>query len=206
MDRNGIVRKSEVYVRELYQTHFKPEFTYHNLAHAEQVVKAALQISEQYPLQIKEAEAVLVAAWFHDTGYLVGCNKHEEKSAEIAISYLKNEHSDYGLIHKVEECILATKIFKKSPSLIAKIVSDADLFHLGTPDFWEKNMQMKKEMENRSGKKIPEIKWHRSAIRLLKKHQFETDYCRKLLQDGKNSNINKLQKWLDKNAENISGV
>lgn len=200
MDRNEIVRKAEWHVRGLYQSHFKPEFVYHNLHHVEGVVKAAKQITDHYKLDEREEEAVQIAVWFHDTGYLFGSNEHEEKSAELAASFLKNEKVHNSLSKKVYECILATKIFKKSPSLIAKIVSDADLFHLGTPDFWESNLRMKEEMELRFGKEIPSDKWHKGALRLLRRHRFETDYCRNLLREGKQKNIDLLREWLEKNA------
>ena len=203
MDHNDIVKNAEMHVRELYRTHFQPEFVYHNLEHAGRVVKAALQIADHYQLKKEDLSAVHIASWFHDTGYLFDCNEHEEKSAKLAISFLKNEYAGQGIINKVKECILATKIFKKSSTLIAQIVSDADLYHLGTSEFWEKNILMRQEMELRSKKEIPERIWNEGALRLLKRHQFETDYCQKILQKEKKRNINKLWQWLDQNSRKI---
>lgn len=200
MDRNEIVKNVEVYVRGLYRAHSKPEFVYHSLDHVERVVKAARQIADHYRLEKEDASAVLIASWFHDMGYLFDSNEHEEKSAEMATFFLKQENVKESLIKRVEECILATKIFKRSPSLIARIVSDADLFHLGTPDFWESNLRMKQEMELRFGKEITEMRWHKGALILLRRHRFETDYCKNLLEEGKERNIDLLREWLVKNA------
>lgn len=200
MDRNEIVKKTERHVRGLYREHLKPEFVYHNLDHVERVVKAARDISVHYQLSREDLYAVQIAIWFHDTGYFFDSNDHEEKSAEYAVNFLENENAAQTLIKKVKECILATKIFKRSHSLIAKIVSDADLFHLGTPDFWESNLRMKKEMELRFGKEIPTDKWYKGALRLLRRHHFETDYCQALLREGKQKNIDLLCEWLEKNT------
>lgn len=197
MNRKDIVIRAEKHVRELFQTHFKPEFVYHNLDHTERVVKAARQITGHYQMDVEDASAVFIAAWFHDTGYLLSSHEHEEISAELATTFLEGERAEESLIGRVEQCILATKIFKRSRSLTAKIVSDSDLFHLGTSEFWKSNSLMKQEMELRYKNKIPDERWNKGALRLLKRHQFETDYCRKLLQRGKETNINKLQKWLD---------
>lgn len=197
MDHNGIVKNAETHVRELYQTHFKPEFVYHNLDHVQSVVKAAGQVAGHYQLEGEDEAAVLIASWFHDTGYLFNSNDHEERSAELAVSFLKQEKAEESLITKVKECILATKIFKKSPSLIAKIVSDADLFHLGTSEFWRSNKRMREEMNRRFGKDISAEKWQRGTLSLLKRHRFETDFCKNRLREGKKENITQLQEWLE---------
>lgn len=201
MDRDEIVIKAEWHVRGLYQAHFKPEFVYHNLDHAKRVVKAARQIADHYQLKEEDASAVFIACWFHDTGYLFDSNEHEAISAELAISFLEQEKAHSNLIKKVQECIQATKIFCSPPSLIAKIVADADLFHFGTDDFRKNNLLMKHEMELRYGKEIPSDKWQKGALRLLEKHRFFTDYCQKNLHLGKERNIFFLREDLGMNSE-----
>ena len=46
-------------------------FSY-NLKHTEQVVEACKEILSGFDLTEKEKEQLLVAAWFHDTGYYEG--------------------------------------------------------------------------------------------------------------------------------------
>lgn len=199
MDRNEIISRAKSHVRELYKIHLNETFVYHNLEHTELVVRAAKKISNHYNVFGQNYQAVLVAAWFHDVGYLFGCTAdHEEKSAEEATEFLNDQNEAPGLIEKVKECILATKIFSEPPSLIAKIVSDADLFHLGTPHFLTSNNQILEEMKLCFGKTIPADEWHRMSLTILEKHRFHTDYCRKLLQKGKQENIDFLREWLKK--------
>lgn len=200
MDRNEIINRAESRVRELYKIHLNETFVYHNLEHTELVVRAAKQISNHYNLRRQDYQAVLVAAWFHDVGYLFGCTAdHEEKSAEQATKFLKEQTEDLGLIEKVKECIRATKIFSEPSSLIAKIVSDADLFHLGTPHFLTSNKQILEEMKRCFGKTISADEWHRTSLTILEKHRYHTDYCRNLLQKGKQENIDFLKWWLGNN-------
>lgn len=199
MNRNEFVKKAELYVRGLYKTHASPVLVYHNLDHTKMVVKAALQIGGHYRLNEQENTAVLIAAWFHDTGYLFGCvDEHEEKSAELAASFLEGEKADPVLIKKVRECILGTKIFCCPSSLIAKIVADADLFHLGTSDFPKTNKRVLKEMKLCSGKEYSTEEWLRGALELLEKYEFHTDYCRNFLKEGKLKNIKYLRERLEK--------
>lgn len=203
MARNEIVDKAETYVRVLYEKYPNDVFTYHNLGHTEQVVKAARQIASYYRLDGQDLRAIQIAAWFHDVGYLfVDCYEdHEVKSAELAATFLENNQEDSVLIEKVRECILATKIFCSPPSLIAKIVADADLFHLGTPDFRKTNKKMWVEIKRCFGEKIPADEWYRKALKLLERHRFQTEYCRELLREGKQENIDYLKKWLEENEK-----
>lgn len=199
MDRKDIITKAEEYVRKLFEVHQNDILVYHNIEHTVKVVEATRQISDYYPLNALEVQSVQVSAWFHDVGYLfVLCNDHEKKSAEVAIDFLEGENADAELIEKVRESILATKIFSTPDSITAKILADADLFNLGTTDFKETNKKMWVELKRCYGKKIPAQEWYESALELLEKHQYHTEYCRNLLQKGKQKNIEFLKDWLNK--------
>lgn len=200
MADKGIIIKAEKYVRELYEAHPNDIFIYHNLEHTEKVVEAAGKIAGHYQLSGKEFQTVYISAWFHDVGYLsFPNNRHEEKSAEMATEFLIQENANPELIDNVKEAILATRIFSTPTSLTAKIVADADLFNLGTLDFRNTNKKMWVEIKRCYGKKIPAREWYQSALELLENHQYHTEYCRKLLEKGKQENIHFLREWLKVN-------
>lgn len=201
MNHKGIIAKSEKHVRALFEAHPNDIFAYHNIEHTEKVVKAASQIANHYSLNELEWQSLFVSAWFHDVGYLfVLCDGHEEKSVELAADFLDEIDAGQQLIESVREVILATKIFCTPPSLTARILADADLFHLGTPEFKETNKKMWVEMKRCFGENIPADEWQKGALRLLKKHQYHTDYCRNLLDEGKQENIEFLREWFEKNS------
>ncbi len=198
MDHKEIIIQSEIHVRELFDAHPNDIFAYHNIEHTERVVKAAGQIADHYQLNELEIQSVQISAWFHDVGYLfVLCDGHEEKSVELATAFLKKENASSELIKNVSESIMATKIFCTPPSLIAKIVADADLFHLGTSDFRKTNKKMWVEMKRCFGEKIPADEWQKGALKLLEKHRYHTEYCRNLLWEGKKKNMKYLREQLE---------
>lgn len=206
MEHKDIISKTEEHVRKLYEAHSNDIFVYHNLEHIEKVVKAANRIGNHYKLSGLEIQAVQIAAWFHDVGYLsFHSNGHELRSAVLAAKFLKRQNADLELIEKVKEAILATEIFSPPTSLIGKIVADADLFNLGTPDFRKTNKKMWVEMKRCYGKKIPAREWYQSALELLEKHQYHTEYCQNLLEKGKQENIDFLKEWLKKNDAEMRG-
>jgi len=194
MAANRLLEKTAAHVRGLYDAHADENLIYHTLSHTESVVKAAEQIADHYQLDEQDYLAVCIGAWFHDTGYLFGgFEEHEQKGAELAVDFLKKEQASPELIEKVRQCVLATRLTCRPATLIEEIMADADLFHLGTEQFRESNKKMRKEMELRCGKKIAGEQWRKSAIIMLKQHDFRTDYARALLQKGKLDNIARLE-------------
>src|SRR5882762_7628518 len=194
MDYNNILVQAQQYVRSFFSSHADERIVYHDRAHTEQVVEAARKIGQHYQLNEKDFFIVYVAAWFHDTGYFRGgASGHEERGAEMAVSFLTGTGVDAGAIAAVRGCILATQIPQKPSNLLEDIVCDADLFHLGTDGFGERNKLMRKEMEAFQGKKISKDEWRRNTIRFLETHSYSTDYCRLLLNEKKQENLDKLR-------------
>ena len=52
----------------------------------------------QYKLSERDFFIVTTAAWFHDIGYLKGAEKHEEKGAKMATTFLKDAGIDYKVL------------------------------------------------------------------------------------------------------------
>jgi len=186
----------------------KVQLPYHNMLHTERVVEAAKQIAGHYQLNDHDLFVVTVAAWFHDLGYYTGESKdHEIKGAEMAVALLKEKRVDEATIAEVKGCILATKMPQKPVSLPEKIVCDADLFHLGTDEFNDRNKLMRKEQELALHKEISRKEWRLGTIQLLKSHHYHTDYCRLLLNDKKQENLEQLlKKEKDRQPESANAL
>ena len=84
---------------------------------------------------------------------------------------------DTETIQTITDCIIATTLPQNPKTKLEEIVCDADLFHLGTDDFLEKNKLIRKEMENRKGHSISKNEWRKSTYSLLINHHYFTDYC-----------------------------
>ncbi|WP_374164534.1 HD domain-containing protein [Arcticibacter sp. MXS-1] len=162
--------------------HQNEKLIYHNRAHTEYVVEAAGQIADHYHLSEQDFFVVSAAAWLHDLGYYISRSDHEREGAELASVFLRQQGVSEDLTKEIAACILATQMPQHPKTLNEQIVCDADLFHLGTDDFKEKNRLMRLEFEAFSGRKISKGEWRSSTIKLLEQHRYHTDYCRLLLQ------------------------
>src|SRR5690606_19483899 len=94
--------------------------TYHNADHTKYVVEKAGFLAEKENLISAKKDLVLIAALYHDTGFLNGRENHEERSVEIA----SGELTDYGFSEeqKTKICgmIMATRIPQSPLTLCEK--------------------------------------------------------------------------------------
>jgi predicted metal-dependent HD superfamily phosphohydrolase len=197
METADLYKKIENHVSNLYEKTNVEGLHYHSLEHAKQVVARTKEIAAHYNVSEKEMLILYAAAWFHDVGYLyTSAADHEEKSAAIMKSYLKDYVKDDSVISAIEGCILATRYPQNPGNLLEEIICDADMYHLGTKDFKQANNRIRKERLENRGEIFTKTKWLNNAIGFLEAHRFHTSYCRELLEDKKKDNIGKLKKRL----------
>jgi predicted metal-dependent HD superfamily phosphohydrolase len=193
MNYSQLRKEGELYARNLFAAAPAGRLIYHNLQHTERVVAAAGKIADHYSLGEKEYTAVIVAAWFHDTGYFVRAAGHEEVSRDYALEFLQQQDGGQELAALVSACIMATRMPQAPHSLPEQILCDADLYNLGTEDFVNTNKLLRKEVEVLRGTKISKDEWRSNTIRLLESHHYHTDYARLLLNDKKTENLEALK-------------
>jgi predicted metal-dependent HD superfamily phosphohydrolase len=182
------------YVTDTFTQHVKPHFVFHTLEHTEDVVEACSIMVEHYNLSDEDRLVLLLAAWFHDTGYTKGeAAGHEEESSRIAAEFLEKRNIDYSTVQRVSSCIKATRMPQSPVSLVEQILCDADLYHLATDDFKARNALLKQEQEALLGHKIPKKEWRRNNILFLETHKYFTEYGREHLEPKKLENLNDIR-------------
>ena len=189
-----ILIEVEKFVKEIFKKKLNPLFVFHNLKHTKQVVNAAREIAKHYQLNDEDQFVLLLAAWFHDTGYSAGlAEEHEKESIMLASNFLL-QHTDIEIVRRVALCIQATRPPQSPQNLVEKIMCDADLYHLGTNRFRRMNHRLKKEQQAYYLKDISKKEWSQCNIGFLESHQYFTDYCRHKLGPLVQERIRNLQK------------
>jgi predicted metal-dependent HD superfamily phosphohydrolase len=194
MDYKLLQNQAELYVRNYFAGHSDERLVFHNLQHTQDVVRAAMQIGDHYQLSEHDYAVLLTAAWFHDIGYFTDPMEHEQAGIVLATAFLKeNDITDAAFIQAVSDCIRATKMPQSPKGQLAEILCDADLFHLGTDKFGDKNSALRKEKEAFKGDKISKSTWREANIKFITEHRYFTDYARLLLDDEKAKHLAKMQ-------------
>ena len=198
----NILDKAKNYVETLFKDKLSSVYFYHNFIHTAYTVNKAEEIMKNTPVSKEDQEKVLVALWFHDTGYIECAQNHEERSVEIMKGFLQQENYQESYISDVEKLILATKITYEPQNLLEKIVKDADFSHFAGHDYNDISDCLRKEWELTNVKCFSNDEWNAGNLDMLKnKHHFYTDYAKENWEPLKKKNIKKIEKKLMKEEE-----
>jgi predicted metal-dependent HD superfamily phosphohydrolase len=197
MESNELLAGIKTHVEELFRSLIKPYLVYHNLSHTQQVVAHATEIAAHMDLDEDSRFILLAAAWFHDTGHLLGdARQHEELSVWAMRGYFVDREIPTHILNSIGQTIMATRMPVHPVTTVEQILCDADTYHLGTSEFSTMDALVWKEVTLRTGLSVTNTPAH--SLAFLKAHTFYTDYCRQLLESGKQQNIEWLTQSLSK--------
>ena len=200
-----IIAEAKKHVINLLNEKLDPSYTYHNIAHTKGVVEKAIELSEMAELNARDKNLLVLSAWFHDTGFINGPVKHEEKSAEIANLFLKKHECSEEIITSVTDLILATRINHSPNTHLEKLIRDADSAHIGSKNFSDSTELLRKEWELTCDKSLSELEWLEENITFLTtQHRFYSNVASSEWDKGKSKNLSillKLQKRLQQESD-----
>ena len=198
MLENIFFKEVKSFVFDLFKNSVDSRLVYHNYNHTLQVVEASNEIALAEKVDESKLEILLIAAWFHDTGYINGGIDHENKSKEIADAYLSKSGFSKEKIEKVHALIDATKMPQNPNHILEEIICDADMFHLGSENFKEISGLWQMECEQLSNHHKTDIEWLKINEKFLSEHKYFTNYTFEKLSVQKTQNWIKAQKDLNK--------
>lgn len=185
----------EKYVVTLINENLDKSYLYHNLSHTQRVVERTQEIIDGMQINETDAQLLLIAAWFHDTGYTIGIDKHEEKSVTIAEAFLKQHTIEKKDIKTINNLILATQLNYNPKNINEKIIRDADCSHIGSKNFSDLSELLRKEWELTCNITLSDAEWLNENIDFsTNKHRFYTDFASSNWEKTKGKNLSQLLK------------
>lgn len=194
----SIIKKAENYLFGLFKDKLSPSFIYHNFNHTLRVVNSVKLLAEKSDVNDEDRDVLLLAAWFHDSGYTEGCKDHEEKSCLIAEKFLKENNYPEDKIARITQLIMVTKLAAKPDNLLEYIIRDADCSHFAEKNYSKLAELLREEWRLTLDKEFTDVEWA-TANRdiLMYKHRFYTDYAKEKMQPVKERNIAVLQQTIN---------
>ncbi len=194
-----ILNAARHHVTDIYNNHKDSKFVFHSMEHTEDVAEGSSMMADYHKLNDEDRFVLMVAAWFHDTGYTAGrAEGHEDVSVTYMNEFIAHHQVDDVLVQRITSSIQATKMPQSPITLVEKILCDADLRHLSTPDFQAKNQLLKQERENLLGSKISKKEWRNNNVHFLSVHKYFTDFGQQFLEPRKQENLASISKKTDK--------
>lgn len=189
-----LFNNAQAFVTDLFLSKVSKTVKFHTLEHTQNVLAACETLAEHSQLNEDDRLALSLAALFHDTGYAGGQAKdHETVSVKYATDFLNSQSAGQDLITKVVGCINATRMPQNPTTEIERIICDADLYHLGTDLFKEKNRLLRDELKEFGGENWTKRDWWKANIDFLEKHKYFTAYAREKLQPIKEVHLAELK-------------
>lgn len=177
------------YVAAYMEQHLDKQFCYHDYQHTLCVVNAVVIICHGMNVSKKDTMLLMVAAWFHDTGYTKQQVGHEGVSASIAEAFLQQKNINQAEIELVKKYILSTKYPQQPSGLSEQIICDADMFHLSSGNLPVLSEKLRQEWKESKKQTYSDKEWYELNLQFLSEHYYHTSWSRQKLQIGIEKNI-----------------
>lgn len=178
-EKQEIIQKASNYVVTLFKEKLSKKYVYHNFKHTSEIAKEAASLADEYQLPKTEKEILVLAAWFHDTGYMDTYQGHEERSVELATAFLQQENYPAEQIQMVVYCILATKAGANAANLLEEILADADISNIGKKSFFANAELLRAEWEIFLNKFFTDAEWAQYQLDFLQATHFRTEVAQR---------------------------
>jgi uncharacterized protein len=184
---------AEAWVRYTLETELPAYLTYHCATHTiDDVVPAAERLADAEGLSARDRTVLLTAAWFHDLGYIVRADGHEDIGIALAARELPARGYASEDIEAVATLIRATRLPQRPENHLAGLLADADLDVLGRDDFVVCNDALRSELAA-LGRHDDDAAWLDDQIAFLARHRYHTDTARALRAETKEHNLQRLR-------------
>jgi predicted metal-dependent HD superfamily phosphohydrolase len=191
-----MIDKVEKYCTSLLSSTEIEKLPFHNLLHTQEVVQNVKYLCAVMNIDNRDTHLLIVAAWFHDTGFTETYIGHEEVSKVIAEEFLTNIEIDSSSIQLICDYIDATIVPQHPTTKLAEVLCDADIFHTSNLNFYYRKLLLRREWELFCDITKTDKEWHELNLEFLKNLHFKTSYGKNVLEQGKQENIDKVERIL----------
>lgn len=188
---------ARTYILERLTNELSPAFSYHHVNHTMAVAQRAQEVAVSEGISDEESLVLLATAcYFHDAGFLISYDNHEEFSCQIAEKILPNYGYHDTQISVIKHLIKATKIPQSPDNLLSKILCDADLDYLGGVNYYAIVETLHQELLHFERLDSSQD-WTQIQIDFLIKHTYFTPTNQKERTEEKNKRIEELRSSRD---------
>lgn len=183
------------FVLKKLKDELKPGLYYHCYPHTIDVYESTQKLAKLENITGRELILLETAALFHDTGFLVKYEDHEEQSAAVARKYLPQFGYSSEDIEIICQMILSTKLPQSPQNLLEKIICDADLDYMGRDDFFMIANKLLCEW-NVNGIPATLKKWYHIQVDFLSNNNYFTKSARIMRKEKKKKNLSQILELL----------
>ncbi|HLP79730.1 MAG TPA: hypothetical protein VK158_03795 [Acidobacteriota bacterium] len=176
MEYKMSAKESQITYIQKYVAEQMPRLAYHNVAHAQRVAHTSYFLGAIQGVNREDQFLLETAGWLHDIVYKPFAKNNEDLSAVEGERLMSLVGYTPSQIDTVKQLILSTKVSATPGNFLEQIIKDADMWNLGTPEFFEKSEAVRSELG------LPaDAKWYVGLKKLIDGQEFYTPMARQLL-------------------------
>lgn len=183
---------AKAFILDKLERELSDRLTYHGLHHTLDVLKITEELCYKESVTPYQTILLRTAALFHDSGFTISTQHHEELGCQIAREHLPRFDFGGKEIEMICGMIMATKIPQSPRNKLERIICDADLDYLGRDDFYDIGNTLFEELKAYNILKTEEA-WNQLQISFLEKHQFWTPTNKKRRAPRKRAYLQELR-------------
>lgn len=165
--------KAKTYIYKRLKKELPKYLSYHSITHIKDVYDSVKRIAKAEGVKGENLKLLLIAALYHDSGFMIQSKNHEKISSDIASETLPKFGFSDEQIKKISGMIMATRVPQKPKNHLEEIICDADLDYLGRDDFFEIGDRLFQELQV-YGIINTEKEWDLLQIKFLEQHNYFT--------------------------------
>ncbi len=197
-EQKNILDEAQQYVHSYFKEEMPDDLLFHDILHTEDVVEIVKELGKEADLDSDQLEVLQLAAWFHDIGYAHSYDDHENKSAEIADSFLKKHAYDVDKRKEINSLIKSTRKDALRENIPSQLLHDADIAHIGRKRFFRRGELLRAELENYQNLDVTELEWQERQYDFLIEKQFLTKVAKEKYSKRLAKNIKKQRQQVIK--------
>ncbi|MBH8570018.1 HD domain-containing protein [Microvirga sp. STS02] len=195
---SALVKEAQAYITDLFGKELPAKLTYHTLGHTEAVVKECRALVPAAQLSEEDTENLLLAAWFHDAGYIDVYDGHEFRSMERAGAWLAEHGLPKARIELIQELIKTTHRDSPPETELQKLLSDADMSNLARDDYRSRAELLRTEWELVLDKTYSTPEWTELQLNFMLAHKYLSEAGKERYKKALKKNIEDQRDHLKK--------
>jgi len=192
--KTDLATEARDFVTSLFKHELPDDLLYHNLSHTYEVAQISEKLAEKSDLTEDELEMLLIAAWFHDTGYIKTYENHEDESIKYLYEFFSDKDYSEQDQKEIARLINSTKSDQTPEGKLEEILHDADMAHIGRKRFFRKGELLRVEWENYLDRSYTEVEWSKKQYQFLINNKFITEVAKEEYGKRRVKNIKKQRK------------
>ncbi|MCL6219990.1 Pycsar system effector family protein [Zunongwangia pacifica] len=196
-----LLASAQQFVFDFFNSNYTVDLFFHNYSYTVEIISEAEKLVNAEDLSPTDAQLVLLACWFLNTGYVKKGKNPLQEAVNIVTNFLEEHHIPKQQIKTVTHAILVSESEENLQSMVDKAIFDLATVYITFSDYRDRLALLEEEQKRLSHSNEKQDVTKNAVDFLEKRHHFQTTYAITNWQIGKQKNLLKLLKKATKNSD-----